>query len=146
MSAWAFGLTLMVSPAAMACDCATLPTPAEELEGSSVVFEGRAARVEETPVNLSEELPPFHDQYTTFHARRFWKGEPRQIVEMVGMVENTCNYYFQAGIDYLVFATPSGSDNFTTNICTLTRPSDEAEDVIQALGEGQPVPDAPQQL
>lgn len=151
MSRWRHQMVVIVGclwmvawtvPAARACDCAWRPSVSEALDSAALVFEGTVERIETELRELGEGLPPYHWDVAVFRARRFWKGEPRPIVPLGGVRENTCNYRFDAGEAYVVFASAygDGSNVLTAGLCTLTQRADTAAEMLQALGEGQPVP------
>jgi len=50
-------------------------------------------------------------------------------VEIVtGLGGGDCGYAFQSGVDYFVYARKDGRGRLTTNICSRTRPLDQAEE------------------
>jgi hypothetical protein len=84
---------------AHACACtASEHNPEGWFAGADAAFQGTAVRIE----------PRKHRSFTTFRVERVWKGPPRLTVEITGnggTVVSSCDYPFNDGRSYVVFAS-----------------------------------------
>ena len=121
---------------AHACKCAP-STLEERLQKSSAVFSGVAAEVEE---DSSSDARP---QHTTFEVEQSRKSVSEEQVVVQGD-GSSCDFRFQEGERYLVYATGGGGQGgkttpFQTSVCQGTRLLEEslAADDLRVLGSPQ---------
>ena len=122
-----------------ACKCAQPGTPSEELEESSAVFAGRV-------VSIRHSFDPdaasvSRDDRTTvgFEVSAVWKGTVREDMYITTPpTGGSCGFTFVEGEEYIVYAHDSayGDDSYTVGICSRTALLGQAQDDIDALGEG----------
>jgi hypothetical protein len=105
---------------ALACDCLP-PTLEKQLASSVAVFFGRVASITNDGV--------------AFEVAVAWKGGGERTV-LLNQPESTCSYPFSAGREYLVFVHRDGAGRLGASVdhCGLTRPADEAHELLAQLG------------
>ena len=123
-----------------ACSCAQPGTPSEELEKFSAVFAGRV-------VSIRHSFDPdaasvSRDDRTTvgFEVSAVWKGTVREDMYITTPpTGGSCGFTFVEGEEYIVYAHDRayGDDSYTVGICSRTALLGQAQDDIDALGEGQ---------
>ncbi len=120
--------------AAFPCSCASSGGPATAFHESDAVFSGTVVDI--TPSGN-------YGQIVTFDVDRTWKGsnEPTISISQEG---TTCDFSFSAGQSWLVYAY--GKSSLSTNVCTETKPLENAQQDLSVLGTGQiaPPPAPPQ--
>lgn len=118
----AIGFPLMIN-SALSCQCVESKSVAASVESSAAVFSGRVSKIYGTRV--------------TFAVDRSWKGrnEPELIV-YTAAESMQCGYPFENGDNYLVYAYSEGDDRLGTNSCTRTRKLTDAQEDLDALGNG----------
>jgi hypothetical protein len=93
----AAALLIFLSPVdALSCVCISKP-PAESLQEAGAVFSGKIVALRATEVVVQVE--------------KVWKGQlPESFTLYVGSRNNTCNYRFERGEKYLIYAVehPNG--------------------------------------
>ena len=125
---------------AHACKCAQPGTPSEELEESSAVFAGRVASVRHSFDPDAASVS--RDDRTTvgFEVSAVWKGTVYEDMYITTPpTGGSCGFTFVEGEEYIVYAHDSayGDDSYTVGICTRTALLEQAQEDIDALGEGQ---------
>ena len=125
------GLIMAPDPA-YACSCAENPPPLEALERSAVVFAGRVVSLK-TLERLDDTWSSLDPVTVEFEVSRVWKGQDYQTTYLTTARSGaSCGFTFVEGEEYLVY-----SHNATTvSLCSRTRSMAEAEEDLQALGEG----------
>ena len=90
-------LAIFQATAAYACSC--IPSnPQQSFESAQAVFAGRV-------IDVIQPNPDSEVQ-VRFEVSRIWKGQKRpQIVVMTSSSSASCGYSFQAGEQYLVYAS-----------------------------------------
>ena len=124
---------------AHACKCAQPGTPSEELEESSAVFAGRVVSVRHSfdpdAASVSRE-----DRTTVgFEVSTVWKGTVHEDMYITTPpTGGSCGFTFVEGEEYIVYAYDSAycDDSYTVGICSRTALLGQAQDDIDAFGEG----------
>ncbi len=118
------------SQVALACSCGTVPFD-EAVESSDEIFIGRIIEMEYhrdlLPSKTHESLPMFRKQYwvVTLEVSKKWKGSKKNKIR-VRQTSNSCEFEFEFGKEYIVFAEFDGSlgwngtRNYTTWLCSRT--------------------------
>ncbi len=118
------------SQTAIACSCGTVPFE-EAIANSDEIFIGRIIKLEYDrdllPSKTHESLPMFRQQYwvATLGVSKKWKGSKSSTIR-VRQTSNSCEFEFQFGKEYIVFAESDGSigwngtKNYTTWLCSRT--------------------------
>ncbi|HAX80395.1 MAG TPA: hypothetical protein DCY88_32310 [Cyanobacteria bacterium UBA11372] len=121
-------LAIFQATAAYACSC--IPSnPQQSFESAQAVFAGRV-------IDVIQPNPDSEVQ-VRFEVSRIWKGQKRpQIVVMTSSSSASCGYSFQAGEQYLVYASRQKSQ-LETGLCSGTKPLSMAEQDLAVLGEGE---------
>jgi hypothetical protein len=122
---------------AAACSCAMPPAPIEALERASAVFRGRVTAIE--PPALGPSVRLGMTRSARFAVDTAWRGPVTPEMTVATMLDTAaCGYPFAVGQDYLVYAD-AAADALIVTICSRTRPTDEAQADLSALGPGNPV-------
>lgn len=130
---------LFTSLQAQACSCLRDPL-SEEFEEAALVFSGTVTAISD-PIQI-EEWPPWYVVDVDLDASAFWKGEASQTITIrTPYTENACGYPFKVGKAYLVFAfrVPDPTWPLTTSYCSLMTRLEEAEEILDQIGDGYPV-------
>ncbi len=118
------------SQAVFACSCGPLPFDTA-VESSDEIFIGRIIEMDFDrdlfPSRVSEHFPLTREVYwvATFEVSKKWKGSRKSKIR-VRQTGNSCEFEFQFGAEYLVFAESDGSigwngtKNYTTWLCART--------------------------
>lgn len=132
---WFFGNTEQV----YACSCAQPGSPSEELEKFSAVFAG-------TVVSIRHSYDPdgrsvTRDDRSTigFEVSAVWKGTVYEDMPITTPpTGGSCGFTFEEGEEYIVYAydSPYVDGGYTTGICSRTALLEQAQEDIDALGEG----------
>lgn len=125
------GVVASTVPApARACSCAhdaPVRLPAHRaFARSDAVFEGRVVDV---------EYGPEGDRRATLDVVQQWKGVDHERVVVTTSERMRCGIPFAVGTSWLVYARRIG-DELTTGSCWRTRPVEEAQEDLAALGAG----------
>ncbi len=138
------GLLLLVlvllagtSRPASACSCAESPTVAAAKDTATAVFAGTVTEASGGSGGIDSALGL--GDSVTFRVERSWRGVETQSVRLsvqLGAGGGTCEYEFQQGRAYLVYALPSDTPDapLQTNICTRTAPLAAAGEDLRLLG------------
>jgi hypothetical protein len=125
-----FALMIFNAQTAYSCSCVNIGTPQKELKKAQAVFIGEVIQI--YPGYGSKQYPAL----IKLKVERYWKGikktETIEILSDLGL--HSCRTVPIEG-KYIVYAYKKGS-SLITHGCTRTRPLDEAEDDLKALGEG----------
>lgn len=124
---------------AHACSCAQPGTPSEELEKFSAVFAGRVISVQHTYDPDARTVS--RDDHTTigFEVSAVWKGAVRAELSITTPpTGGSCGFVFEEGQEYIVYAydSPYVDGGYSTAICSRTALLDQAQEDLDALGEG----------
>lgn len=113
---------LFLFSSARACDCVTPSTATVGLEYADAVFIGSVISIEDYG----------YGKKSAFRVKQAWKGVPKEFVEIVtGSCTDPCNYKFDIGESYLVYAFKS--DELTTNRCLRNQKTEDASNDIAEL-------------
>ena len=121
-----------------ACDCDELQSFDERLSEASAVFIGRVTRMhfEDWPFDIdSADVPPDEPLTVEFSVRTVWKGEVPQTMRLTTVRSTGCGYPFDNHVDYVVYADGE-QGALEVRACGGTKPEAEAQDDLDALGEG----------
>jgi MYXO-CTERM domain-containing protein len=150
-------LAFAPSAIALACSCMR-STPAEALERSTAVFEGRVLEV--TPFeerrdltleggclddacreSLSEttESVEVSGFSVRFSVTRGWKGvSTEEVVVRTARDSAACGFAFEVGQDYVVYASAEDeAGSLSTGLCDRTARVVDANEDLEALGTGE---------
>lgn len=118
-----------------ACKCRQPPPPKESLEQSDAVFLGKVTDIAEAENGI----------VVTLEVAMTWKGvEEPTVAVSTASHSAACGFGFEKGKEYVVYAHKS-EDKLSTNICTRTRAFDgKDKSEIEALGEPDKMPPAPE--
>lgn len=150
-------LALAPASIALACSCMR-STPAEALDRSTAVFEGRVLEVmpfeERRDVTLEggclddacrESLSETTEsvEVTGFAVRfsvtRRWKGvDTEEVVVRTARDSAACGFAFEVGQDYVVYASAEDeAGTLSTGLCDRTARVADATEDLEALGTGE---------
>lgn len=120
-------LGLAISDAALACSCAPPGPPDKARDAADAVFSGKVLGVNSAASGLEVDI----------RVEGSWKGIPCETVVVRTASDSAmCGYTFEVGRTYLIYAHQQ-EGAFSTNLCTRTRPIDEAGEDLAALGDPQ---------
>jgi hypothetical protein len=135
-------LSGMLGVSTFACDCSSMPSVADALIRSDLVFSGRVISADTLTVKSRGSLSKRAMVRYGIVLEQLFKGEGADTVFVVsGTNSLDCGYPFILGGQYVLYTSKFdvdmiGSGSFTaqnvTSVCTRTRPFDTGE--IQALG------------
>jgi hypothetical protein len=161
MKKWLLGAVLILSinvSASLACVCVSLDVPlADELKSAfknaDSIFLGKVKRFDfikgvpnEYLESRRETVPglTWETKTAVFDVDSYWKGTDDPEISIVmdttrnsdgSGSSSSCEYSFEEGKTYLVFARKQGE--FLRNIaCSFTRRDDQIEEIMPLLGEG----------
>ena len=125
-----------------ACSCVAPGTPLEELEQFSAVFAGRVLSVQHSYDPKSGSVIRVRDDRSTigFEVSAVWKGTVHEDMYITTPpTGGSCGFTFTEGEQYIVYAYDSNYDDggYSTGICTRTALLGEAQEDLDAFGEGQ---------
>ena len=119
-----FALLLLSYDAAFACRCLR-KKPSRDLSHFATVFTGKVTEVDH------------RSGKTKFQVDRIWKGARAGEIVISGG-NSSCDWYFEKGESYLVYALSSPETRtYTTHKCTRTGRLADATEDLEVLGEGQ---------
>ena len=133
---WFFGNPEQV----YACSCAQPGTPSEELEKYSAVFAGRVVSIRHSFDPDAASVSPEDRTTVGFEVSAVWKGTVYEDMYITTPpTGGSCGLTFVEGEEYIVYAHDSayGDDSYTGGICSRTALLGQAQDDVDALGEGQ---------
>jgi hypothetical protein len=109
---------------AYACDCAPIGTAGQELARSQAVFIGRVTGIKDTGTYIE----------ATLEVKKTLKGElPDKIVVSTPRFSTSCRYWFEAGKEYLVYASSYKEGKGWADACSRTKRLAEAKKDIREL-------------
>jgi hypothetical protein len=124
--------TLAAPPAACACSCEPTDLAARS-DAAAAVFEGRVRAVAREG---SAEVGPSRLR-VTLEVVQTWKGADAEEIVVTTMTDSAaCGVPFEPGRSYLVFAASDGANALSTGLCGGTKPREEADEDVAALGAG----------
>ena len=139
-----------------ACKCSQPGSPAEELEKFSAVFTGRVVSIQHS--YDPDEVPVSPEDRTTvgLEISDVWKGIVHEDMHITTPpTGGSCGFSFIEGEEYIVYAydSPYADGGYTAGICSRTALLVQAQEDLDALGEGYapqagqggPSPEQPQQ-
>jgi hypothetical protein len=111
-----------------------LPAPPQEsLEKSTAVFAGKVTIMDIPNGIVISSADPVT---VTFNVSRIWKGPDHKTLVVTTAREGaSCGYSFKIGEEYIVYAYGE-DDELSANICSRTNSLVNAQEDLQALGEG----------
>lgn len=110
--------------AVLACDCAMVGKPSQELERSKAVFIGKVIGLRDTGTYIE----------ATIAVEKSWKGIlMKQIVISTPRFGTTCRFWFEEGKEYLVYASSYEDGKGWTSACSRTRRLADANKDIREL-------------
>lgn len=123
--------------AAEACRCRPPPPPKESLKLAGAVFAGKVVEIKYDDANGQKTV--------TIEVSSVWKGEVgKTVVVKTATSSAACGYNFQKGDAYMVYCLKNANkkgdgkqQQFSTNICTRTRPMAQAGDDLKEFGKGE---------
>ena len=137
----------------LACDCPGMTTE-QSIEKSKAVFSGEVIGFEyhkgipnwsmDESAKRTGKVIDYETLVVKVRVRQWWKGEtPMEIYLLTNttrdadgsLTQSSCDFTFQKGETYLIFAAGKENDYRTSN-CQRTRKLTEAKDDLNILGEG----------
>ena len=140
-----------------ACKCLQPGTPSEELEKFSAVFAGKVVSIQHSYDPKAAFASPGDHTTVGFEVGTVWKGNVHEEMYITTPpTGGTCGFAFVEGEEYIVYAHDSAyaEGGYTVGICSRTALLGQAQEDIDALGDGQspqagtggPAPKHPQVL
>ena len=132
---WFFGDTEQV----YACSCVQPGSPSEELEKFSAVFAGRVVSVQHSYDPDGRSVSRGDRSTIGFEVSAVWKGAVYEDMDITTPpTGGSCGFTFEEGEEYIVYAydSPYVDGGYTTGICSRTALLEQAQEDIDALGEG----------
>ena len=123
-----------------ACKCVQPGTPSEELEKFSAVFAGEVTSIQHSYDAKAGFASPGDHTTVGFEVSAVWKGTVHE--EMYITTPPTggaCGFTFDEGEEYIVYAYDSAypEGGYATGICSRTALLSNAQEDVDALGQGQ---------
>jgi hypothetical protein len=114
------------------CSCVPPGSPKEELENSSVVFQGKVIKITDELFNSLQ----LHK--VEFKVSMVWKGEITEDMSIRTFPGKggDCGYVFKEGIEYLIYVY--GPKPYIVSNCSRTKQLSQAEFDLKELGKGKP--------
>ena len=132
---WFFGNTEQV----YACSCVQPGSPSEELEKFSAVFAGTVVSVQHSYDRDGRSVSREDRSTIGFEVSAVWKGAVYEDMSITTPpTGGSCGFTFEEGEEYIVYAydSPYVDGGYTTGICSRTALLEQAQEDIDALGEG----------
>src|SRR5215510_6048504 len=132
---------IFIFPQALACTCIPRSNPPKkELEQASFVFSGKVVNADASYwLGINREFPFFHiivwETYMVFSVKEVWKGEVTTEIRIKSDI-SSCNFNFEEGREYLVYAGGNDLGSISTNYCTRTARLIDASEDLAVLGKG----------
>lgn len=126
-----------------ACSCVPPGSPSEELDRFDAVFAGRVVSIQRSfDPNAASNAPGDHTT-VGFQASAVWKGAvPDDVQVATPPTGGACGFAFEEGAEYIVYARADADEDYTVDICSRTALLSEAQEDIDALGDGDAPPTA----
>lgn len=139
-----------------ACKCAQVGSPSEELEKFSAAFAGRVVSIQHSYDPDGVSVSPQDRTTVGLEVSVVWKGIVHEEMYITTPpTGGSCGFDFIEGEEYVVYAydSPYTDGSYTVGICSRTAPLGQAQEDLDALGEGHspqsgtsgPLPEQPQQ-
>lgn len=126
---------------AYACKCAVPGSPDEEIKKFDVVFIGRVLSVHHSFDPNALSYSPSDITTVGFSASTVWKGAVEENITLTTPpTGGSCGFAFVEGEEYVVYAYKAAEDapNLSANICSRTALLQEAQEDVDAFGDGKP--------
>lgn len=137
------GVLLLAPGRALACSCAPVGSPAEEMARSAAVVAGRVLRIDAPPGGMVSTGDPVH---VVLQVDRVWKGPASSTLVIVTARHSvSCGFPFEVGEEYLVYARAADGE-LHASMCSRTAPLASAAGDMAALGPGMVVTSAEVEL
>lgn len=120
-------LTVNARPVS-ACSCIVNLSLVSQLASATAIFSGIATNIKALSTPNADDL---YRNEVTMDVQQIWKGPNSQTLTLT-TGGTTCDYGFEVGKAYLVFAIEF-KGRLSTNICTLTQPLRSAEKTLDAF-------------
>ena len=133
------GLWFLAAPApSHACSCITPGSPQEELAKSAAVFAGSVVSVKEHEPFLKIMQSSTDPTAVEFAVSEVWKGPVGRTSSFsTARLGASCGFTFAEGKEYIVYSR----DGANVSLCSRTTLISDAEEDLDALGEGNPPDD-----
>ena len=125
---------------AFACKCAPPGSAAEELEKSAAVFAGRVMSIHHSYDPEGKSVTPEDRSTIGFRVSTVWKGEVHETMYITTPpTGGSCGFRFAEREEYVVYAHDShyDDDSYTVSICSRTALLENAQEDLDALGQGE---------
>ncbi|MFY0572208.1 hypothetical protein ACN28E_51405 [Archangium lansingense] len=129
-----FGLLAWPSES-WACSCAMQPDVRESLKTArkeaAVIFHGRVDDIQE---DFGKDFEGPRTGQVTFTVLETFKGKaaPQRFLRLF----EGCEYYFDKGVEYLVYANGNEQKGLTASLCSRTQPAQGASVEMESLRSG----------
>ena len=130
---------------AYACKCVVPGSPSEEMEKFDAVFAGRVLSVHHSFDPNALSFSPGDITTVGISVSTVWKGAVEENITLTTPpTGGSCGFAFAEGEEYVVYAYNTAEDapNLSANICSRTALMQEAQEDVDAFGEGYPPPGA----
>lgn len=116
------------------CSCYPIGPPCQAAWNADAVFSG-TVRAIDLVEDRDADGRVVTLQIARFEAVRWFLGSGARQPEIVQQANpmTTCEYRFQKGKAYMVYARDTGTGALSTSICSRTRPLDQAQDDVRYL-------------
>jgi hypothetical protein len=133
-----FAIAIILSPlfysSAFGCSCPTIGATSEQLKGARLKDVERAVAV------FSGEVIELEENKVKFKVDKIWKGDSVDEITMTiqqgkyngKSVRTSCDYHFELGEKYLVYAYQI-NDELNTGACSRTTPLKQVERVEEEM-------------
>ena len=130
------GLWFLAAPApSYGCSCIVPGTPSEELAKSASVFAAKVVSVKEHEPFLKIMQSSTDPTTVEFAVSEVWKGPVGRTSSFsTARLGASCGFTFVEGKEYIVYSR----DGATVSLCSRTKLISDAEEDLDALGEGNP--------
>jgi hypothetical protein len=127
------GLMIFARIEVVACSCVRPfenPTPKQELtwyqKNAKVIFSGKVTGITKIPQSQT------NGYIVKISVEHFWKASiPKEIIITNG---TSCDFSFEVGKSYLIYAHNSNGRNISTNLCSGNKELQYAAEDIKLLG------------
>ena len=126
-------LWMLLPLSAAACDCVYVGPPCKGFEKTPIVFVGRVTKISTIDLKATSG-DDYKDRLVSFEVEKSYRGGVTNTAEVLADSNSDCDYRFQEGVRYLVYAYPHRSTGkLVTSICT--RPISEAAEDLEYLSK-----------
>lgn len=130
-------MLLNAPDAAVACTCATSPSPCASVDAGTPIFVGTVLSIAPVETSATGSGPATRDVAVRIAAKDVLNGPgaPDDTVTVMTPADGAaCGYPFEVGTEYLVYAWSRGTTLFT-GACTRTAPTTAAVEQLALLRE-----------